>query len=71
MWKFSESFIFSMVSTDTTFWALAMAIVRVDRVGLLVLVKTVVQDTTDGVSRIYMITLDGSKINIICHSERS
>ena len=51
-----------MVSTDTTFLALAMAIVKVDRVGLLVVVmKTVVQDSTDGVSRIDKIALDGSE----------
>ena len=51
-----------MVSTDTTFSASAMAIVNFDRVGLLVVVmKTVVQDSTVGVSRIDKIAFVGSK----------
>ena len=61
-----------MVSTDTTFLALAMATVKVDRVGLLVVVmKTVVQDSTDGVSRINKIALDGSKKNMNWYSDRN
>ena len=51
-----------MVSTDTTLWASAMAIVNVERVGSLVVVMTtVVQEATDGVSRIDKIALDGSE----------
>ena len=51
-----------MVSTDTTFCALPMAIVKVDKAGLLVVVmKTLVQEATDGVSRIEKIALDGSE----------
>ena len=53
-----------MVSTDTTFWASAMAIVNVERVGSLVVVMTtIVQEATDGVSRIDKIALDGSEEN--------
>ena len=51
-----------MASTDTTFWAFAMSIVKVDMVGLpAVVMMTVEQDVTDGVSRIDRIALDESK----------
>ena len=51
-----------------------MAIVRVEKVGLLVVeMKTVEQDATDGVSRIDKIALTGSEHNyslyISCYTE--